>query len=521
MGKLKHVNSIDLQGAIAQGCQTMQRVFNADDDNIPFFKSVLAPEARLSFNASHSESHVPGRHLNALLAAEAVAGVEIDEQAVHHHARAAFFSFSGPLPLPLNRQVIGGPLVNFLPHNTREGMHALYALARYRDSGQARGIAERMIATVMRMWHPRRRWDRRDFERWGLVLGEKDNFIFGEARLIGPLVKYYRATGNGSALELALALKQKAVDEFFRDDGGYDPEIFGSHVHSTTSVMSSLAQLADLMGDATLMNRVRAFYDNGLQQVRDPLGWSIESSICPDENTDLGESNNTGDIVETALILGRWGYPGCFHDAERIVRAHLLPSQLQDTSFIVEPPNPEGADGKRRLAERHLGAFGTPAPYGHRPVGFDRVIFNMDIVGGAVGSLCEVVRESTRFDQAGHRVNLLFDRRTPEIEVASPYTQDGLRITVKRPGPLFVRIPPWVDREALSLAGHDGRWRFAGEHLFIPKPRVDAPITVFFDRPMQEIVLKHRLRDIRVRLRGDEVVAMDNFGADLTFFDPY
>ena len=34
------------------------------------------------------------------------------------------------------------------------------------------------------------------------------------------------------------------------------------------------------------------------------------------------------------------------------------------------------------------------------------------------------------------------------------------------------------------------------------------------------LTLKHRTREIRVRLWGDQVVAMDNFGAKLTFFDP-
>jgi hypothetical protein len=33
-------------------------------------------------------------------------------------------------------------------------------------------------------------------------------------------------------------------------------------------------------------------------------------------------------------------------------------------------------------------------------------------------------------------------------------------------------------------------------------------------------VLQHRTHNIRVRMRGDQAVAMDNFGADLTFFEP-
>ena len=146
----------------------------------------------------------------------------------------------------------------------------------------------------------------------------------------------------------------------------------------------------------------------------------------PGADPDRGEVNNTGDIVETALILGRWGFPEYYQDAERIVRSHLLPSQLRDVSFIADPSNPDNEDSKRDIAGRHLGAFGFPAPYGHEPIGAARVSFNMDIVGGAVGSLCEVYREVTRFDQAGHWVNLLFDHETAAIEVESPYTHPSL-----------------------------------------------------------------------------------------------
>lgn len=38
--------------------------------------------------------------------------------------------------------------------------------------------------------------------------------------------------------------------------------------------------------------------------------------------------------------------------------------------------------------------------------------------------------------------------------------------------------------------------------------------------PERQIILRHRTHDIRVRLHGGEIVAMDNFGADLTYFDP-
>ena len=65
--KLSNVNTTDIKAAIELGCRTMSNVFNADDNDIPFFGSEVLPNPRLSFSNVHSESHVPGRHLNALL----------------------------------------------------------------------------------------------------------------------------------------------------------------------------------------------------------------------------------------------------------------------------------------------------------------------------------------------------------------------------------------------------------------------------------------------------------------------
>ena len=219
---------------------------------------------------------------------------------------------------------------------------------------------------------PNEQWDRIRLERDTPVRlrdSGEGTFIQGPARAIGPLVKLYQATGYQPALDLATVLKDKAVREFFLDDGSFATERFGSHVHSTTCVMSSLAQLAECTGDAELIQRVKRFYDNGLWDLRDQIGWSIEVSTRP-TLCRRGEANNTGDIIETALILGRWGHPEYYADAERILRGHLLPSQLRDVSFIVEPDNPEGMDGKCAVAHRLRGGFGFPAPYGHEPLGY-------------------------------------------------------------------------------------------------------------------------------------------------------
>ena len=522
--RMEHVNTTDIADAIRLGCRTMQSVFNADDNQVPFFGSSVKPKAWFRFSANSSESHVPGRHLNALLNAEEVVGVGLDEQAVENHRRAALLSYSGPVALPLNRQTIGSPPVNFCPHNLREGFHALYSLVKYRRDDKAGELAKKSVAAVLDLWNPERGWDEQRLGAVGLHYEACQGFLHGEARMLGPLVKLYRATRYGPALKLALILKEKALCEFFLPDGAFDPKRFvTTHVHSITCVLSSLAQLADLLGDVSLVARVKAFYDNGLWAMRDDIGWSPESTQQKD--SDHGEANNTGDILETAMILGRWGYPECYHDAERILRCHLLPSQLRDVSFIGNPPNPDGTDGFRDVANRNLGAFGFPAPYGHESVGKGRggISFNMDIVGGVVGSLCEAYREVARSEPTGHWVNLLFDHATDAVRVQSPYTHDCLRIEPRQSGPLFVRIPPWIHRHDVTVVGNTVPPVWTNGYLFFSEAPAGQAVDLRLPLKETESTLCGSLHShpIRVKMRGDAVTGMDNLGADLTFFDPY
>ena len=284
--------------------------------------------------------------------------------------------------------------------------------------------------------------------------------------------------------------------------------------------MSGLAQLAELRNDAPLLLRVKAFYDNGLWQIRDALGWVVESTHRRGPDGDVGEVNNTGDIVETALILGAAGYAECYADAERILRCHLLPSQVRDVGFIHDVPNPAN-DGQRDVANRHLGAFGFPTPYGHAPPGATWLSFNMDIVGGAVGSLCEAWRQCVSRSADGVRVNLLFDRETDDVLVRSPYTSPCMSVRPKSELPLWVRLPRWAEVDASEIAAHSGRCQRVGDWLFFPQPEAGVPIPIPLALTENELVLNHDAHDIRVRLQGDSVAAMDNFGAELTFFEPY
>ena len=103
MAKLADVNTTDIRDGIRLGCQTMSRTFNAEDNDVPYQRNLAFDDARFVW-VPRGDSHVPGRHLNALLRAEAVADITIDENAIEKHKHAAFFSYSGPVRLPLARE---------------------------------------------------------------------------------------------------------------------------------------------------------------------------------------------------------------------------------------------------------------------------------------------------------------------------------------------------------------------------------------------------------------------------------
>ena len=521
IARLNDVNTTDILDAIRLGCATMCRIFNADDDNIPFFEAVALPEPQLNFSVNLTEAHVPGRHLNALLTAEDVAGIEVQANAIEHHANAAFFSFSGPVSLPLNRDEIGGKLANFMSHNVREGLHALYALTKYRDSQRAYDLTKACIESIFQLWDPKRGWNvEKLHDDYDISVIPDLSFVNGLGRAIGPLIKFYHTTSYAPALELASILKEKAVSEYFTADGAYEFNRFGHHCHSVTSTLSSLAIMAGLLDDRDLLERVRLFYDNGLNDLRDQLGWSIES-MRPGVNPDRGEVNTTGDMIETALILGRFCDAKYYQDAERMLRCHCLPSQLRDISFIPIPDSPPDQDGRRDVAKRIRGAFGFPAPYGHQPLGLDRIRFNLDIVGGVVASLCEAYRDVSRSDSSGHWVNLLFDHETDCLKIESPYTHDTLNLVVNKVKPLYIRLPCWLEKEAISITGASIAPLAIDGYMHILDYDAGQKISLAFPFPLHNLCLQHGERQIRVKMSGDEVIAMDNFNTPLTFFPRY
>jgi hypothetical protein len=144
----------------------------------------------------------------------------------------------------------------------------------------------------------------------------------------------------------------------------------------------------------------------------------------------------------------------------------------------------------------------------------------MDIVGGATASLCEAWREVARADDGQLRVNLLFDFDSDAIRVEAADDNLPLRIKTKMPRNLLVRIPPWAEADGIAVDGLAGTVQIENGHLRVSEADALQGIAITFPSHEEEIGLEHRTHSIRTKLRGDSVIAMENFGVDFTFFQP-
>ena len=166
------------------------------------------------------------------------------------------------------------------------------------------------------------------------------------------------------------------------------------------------------------------------------------------------------------------------------------------------------------------GSWGFPAPFGHEPLENKRIRFNLDVVGGTVASLCEAYRSLYSLKENIISINLLFDQDNKHVKVTSPYPSNEIEVLPKSSMPLSIRIPKWANRNNIKISGTDIDPIWTNGYFMFPSVVAGNPITISTPLRVQTLNLKHKTRNIEVKLRGDEVIAMQNFGADLTFFEP-
>lgn len=449
----------DIKEAITLGVHALTNSFDRDRDNEPFFWAIRRADGTGEFGhlVNIGIPHVVGRCLWATMLAEETTGIPFPEESLKILTRYCQLSFDNNDYLNSYNDPKRGNrrFVEF--ENMREGLFGLVALIRGRDSMWARETAHRMLLTLQKITSAQGHLSIGLAQDIGIApysegLGQDART---NGRLVDPLIEYYRSTKDPLALKLAGLYSKATLETAFTVDGKFAPVgASGGHIHSITSSLSGITSYAALTNDRGMWETCRRIMDKGVPEYFSSWGWGDE--VMADHPANIqsrGEINQTGDVIRTALLLGKYVSPNYYDLAERYLRSMLLPAQLREENlagFLRENTNPKG-DRERGVLNRSVGGYGFPLPNDRMREG-DWPIFTLDITSGAVHALCEAWLYRAVSDENSIRVNLLFDFKSSEIEIHSSLPTEGrLEFTPATSKVLLIRIPEWVDYTTIKV----------------------------------------------------------------------
>lgn len=477
----------------------------------------LDPDHDFLPTGGYEVAHDTGRWWDAMLRLEAATGFVIPaklEAAMLGNIRRLMGNPDGLL--------MNDPSVDFLktkaiinPHNFREGLLALAALVRFRKSEWAIQAGHRLLATMDRCFQPDGRFDYTRLDCWGRIPLSTDpchlqppgapwfDATANSGRALEAILCFHEATGDDLALELARRIAAHHLANSVNADGSARKEILDpnnvGHNHSYLGTLRGLFQFGVLEGKKEYVDAVHATYRHSLWKHNvSQSGWTphdLGKIRFPDEAGDpVGEHGSCSDVVQLALWLAlRTGQSDTLDDTERLIRARLLPSQIDDNA-----------------SPRLHGAWGV---YGH-PFGRGAIL---DVFAAVIHSLVDVYQHIvTPTDDGGFSVNLHFGVDTPGITVRENRSDRGrLQIVPNEPCPLRIRVPGWTPRRTVSLtaSGQALPLRWDGSYLRVSASEVTAGslIELGYELPRHETVevMPVSRRQFRLTWRGDQVVSCD------------
>jgi hypothetical protein len=202
----------------------------------------------------------------------------------------------------------------------------------------------------------------------------------------------------------------------------------------------------------------RRILDVGIPEYASSWGWVDEvMPRHPANEIGRGEINQTGDVIRTALVLGKAGHAEYYELAERFLRGSLLPVEHRQEDlerFLHEATEPKG-DWQRDVPGRVVGGYSMFLPNDRMRPGV-WPLTTQDIISGALHALCECWKHRCTSEPASRSVNLLFDYEDQELTVRSGLPWEGrISFVLRSEKDLLVRIPGWVDAATLRLTVGD------------------------------------------------------------------
>lgn len=345
--------------------------------------------------------------------------------------------------------------------------------------------------------------DQQGFE--GAVKWEQSN-------VIKALVRAYGVLGDADALvhagKLARFCLKPTLWEPADDNGhpGVEHGVWAGHLHGNLNALSALLDLAVATGDSHLKQLVRQGYEHARGHGAIRLGW-MPSWIAPQRfgrpASAAVESEGCGiaDTLMLAVQLADAGLGDYWDDVDAIVRNHLIELQMADLAAMRCAC---GSGEYDSILQRFVGGF-TQAVL---TANLRSAVYGC-CTGNGARSLYHAWEGITRFQQGVATVNLWLNRASTWLDIDSYLPYEGkVVLHNKQAHTLVVRIPYWVDRQALVCAVNDNGVdaRHAGNHLVLQG--LQPGDTVRLDFPIPETTERYTIGDqtYTATLRGSTVV---------------
>ena len=258
----------------------------------------------------------------------------------------------------------------------------------------------------------------------------------------------------------------------------------GAQMHGSLRTLLGAADYALYVHDPVLFSRVDALYRYGRSQGT-RFGY-LPENVCRKGDVTLCETCALMDFIGLAATLANNGHPEYWGDVERMVRNHLVESQVVDGSWLKPEKgsaekgsdpfcakHPSGRSGKRGLTpfppdtdqftcrqvgERMVGGYaGWSSPvhilaacetlhWGGPELRNKTRAFQNCCGGSGTHGFYIAWKNAARFEDGTLSVNLHIDKLLPEAEIRGYQPYKGLlTIDLKRPCKVRVRIPEFVE----------------------------------------------------------------------------
>ncbi len=373
---------------------------------------------------------------------------------------------------------------------------------------------------------------------------------------IRALARYYQLSGDKEALHFAGELVNFCMKEKLWTDRDHkewkwinsaEHGHYQGQPHSYTLTLRGILEYAYVTNDTTL----KEFVKNGYEWQR---SWGISEIGCFGDHVWGGNTEPCliADMTALAIRLSDYGVGDYWDDVDQYVRNHLTEAQLLRADLLQKVSQgsskypdawkkyPAGPMGMQGVADIGIGDDGIPwtplmqqrefksvAP--ERPDTKDVIPRSIGLMGGMIevttmaytfeGGCCSgngtqamyyAWHSTVRFKDAVATVNLLLNRASPWMDVSSylPY-QGRVVLTNKQARRAAVRIPRWVDREAIQtrVNGKSAATSWIGNYLVADGLRPNDVIVLDF--PVVERVAKYTMafdRNYTFQFKGSTVV---------------